>query len=167
MTRLVGNLVAGAGVLIAAVVLIPREAAVTAPANARKAERIALNPGPRPVPSSARASELPPPAAPPHAGAQGDPEWLDSRIDALHALAGSEDSGSLGKILAEIRSPVPEIRAAALEATREFGSRDAVPYLQTLANESRDPAQSKELADLIEFLNLPTLIEHYEGDVQE
>jgi hypothetical protein len=173
MTRLSGTVAAGVAVLIAAIAFFPREIprespAATAPdirADARVTERKSHRPAPRPDSSAAN---LPAPADPPHtAGSPAHQEWIDARIAELDELAWQEDSASLQKILTEIRSPESAIRAAAIAATREFGSRDAVPYLRAIADETRDPAESKVLTELIEYLDLPTIVEQAEQDLPE
>jgi len=120
------------------------------------------------IPGLQNLSELPAPVEPPHPpGSPDHREWIDKRITELDALAWFDDSGSLGKILTELRNPLPEIRTAALEATREFGSRDAIPYLEAISKSSADPLEQKALGELIEFLNLPTLLEISDHDAIE
>ena len=104
--------------------------------------------------------ELPAPIVSPHStGSDEDQEWIAKRIDELDALTWFDDFESLGKILTELRNPLPEIRAAALDATRDFGSRDAIPYLEAISSDSKEPLEQKAIQDLIEFLKLPTLLE--------
>jgi HEAT repeats len=104
--------------------------------------------------------DLPPPAEPPNPpGSPDNAGWTADRLAELEKLAWFDDAGSLEKILAELRSPLPEIRAAALAATRAFGSRDAVPYLEQIANGTSDPEERKAVADAISYLNLPTFLE--------
>lgn len=101
---------------------------------------------------------------------QGSPEiqdWVVIRVAALNTLAWQNDLISLKKILTELRNPLPEIRAGALEATRNFGSRDAIPYLQAIANDSKEPQEKVALYELIEHLKLPTLLEVSEQNKTE
>lgn len=120
-------------------------------------------------PPSPALRKLPDPPAPMVApappGSAANQEWIEQRTDELDDLAWFDDPESLGKILAELRNPLPEIRAAALKATRDFGSRDAIPYLEAVSRDSKDPLEQKALRDLIEHLNLPTLLE--ESGVEE
>ena len=112
--------------------------------------------------------ELPAPITSPHPPESPEnQEWIAKRITELEALAWFEDSGSLGKIVAELRNPQPEIRAAALEATREFGSRDAIPYLEAISRTADDLLEQRAIADLVEFLKLPTLLEISDYDAIE
>jgi HEAT repeats len=108
--------------------------------------------------------EIPAPSALPNPlGSPDNQDWIEKRITALDQLAWRDDPESLGKILAELRNSVPEIRAAALAATRAFDSRDAIPYLDELSRDSKDPLEQKALTDLIEHLKLPTLLEQGEA----
>ncbi len=104
--------------------------------------------------------ELPPPTELPNPpGSPSNAGWADARLAELEKLAWYDDVGSLKKILAELRSPLPEIRHAALAATRAFGSRDAVPYLEQIAIGTSDPEEHKALTEAISYLNLPTFLE--------
>ena len=111
---------------------------------------------------------LPEPARSPHSpGSVADSEWIAARIAAISDLAWFDDTSSLQKILSELRSPLPQIRAAALDATRAFGSRDAIPYLVNRAAETGDLVEQKALIDLIEHLKLPTVIEQLEEEIEK
>ena len=172
LPRIHGRLLAGVTVLALAGILIWREfrpAPVAAPpANAPTAHRshdppdmVKPAPSRRPVGSPNQGlPPLPPPITPPHPpeSAEGR-QWIADRVEELNALAWFDDPQSLLRILAELRNPLPEIHAAALAATVAFGSRDAIPYLETLAAESRDPQQQHDLTEAAAFLKLPTLIE--------
>lgn len=94
-------------------------------------------------------------------------EWIEKRIDELADLAWFEDQDSLAKILTELRNPLPEIRAAALGATRDFGSRDAIPYLEAFSRDSQDPLEQKAIRELIEHLNIPTFLEQSDSNEVE
>lgn len=108
---------------------------------------------------------LPAPVASPHPpGSPADGDWTTARIAAIHELEWFDDAASLQKILAELRNPLPQIRAAALEATRAFGSRDAIPHLTTCAAETGDLLEQKALMDLIEHLKLPTVVEELDAN---
>ncbi len=127
-------------------------------------------PAPRRPPSPAlqKLSSLPDPIVSPNPpGSTANQEWIENRIDELDDLAWFDDPESLGKILTELRNPLPEIRAAALGATRDFGSRDAIPYLEALSRDSTDQLEQKALQELIEHLKLPTLLEESGVDQTE
>lgn len=84
---------------------------------------------------------------------------LDDQIFELIELGARNDPESLQKILVRLRDSKPEIRAAALEATIQFGSRDAIPFLKELAAETEDAHEKVALLDAVEFLELPSFRE--------
>jgi hypothetical protein len=85
--------------------------------------------------------------------------YVDQRSAQLMDLAMTDDRGNLDTILSELSNRDPEIRKAALEATIQFGSRDAIPKLADAASQTDDPNEKAALADAIEFLKLPSLTE--------
>lgn len=169
MTRSRGFLLAGVAVLAVAAVLIfsgsGRWPGADLPSPDKETPVVPVREIPKPErrPATQPLAELPPPAEPPP-GSPDNANWAAERIEELEKLAWFDDAASLQKIMAELRSPLPEIRAAALAATRAFGSRDAVPYLEQAALGTSDPAERKALADAIEYLKLPTLLEEQIGE---
>jgi hypothetical protein len=85
--------------------------------------------------------------------------YVQAEIDKLQELQAHDDAQSLQAILSELTNSDKEIRAAAVESTIQFGSRDAIPVLNDLAARTEDPNEKKELLDAAEFLALPTLTE--------
>lgn len=85
--------------------------------------------------------------------------YVQARIDKLQELQAHENAQSLQAILSELTNSDKEIRAAAIESTIQFGSRDAIPVLNDLAARTEDPNEKKELLDAAEFLALPSLTE--------
>ena len=71
----------------------------------------------------------------------------------------TDDRANLDTILSELSNRDPEIRKAALEATIQFGSRDAIPKLADAVSQTDDPNEKAAIADAIEFLKLPSLTE--------
>jgi hypothetical protein len=86
-------------------------------------------------------------------------EYVRKRIAQLEDLAYEDDTASLETILSELTNRDPEIRKAALEATIQFGSRDAIPRLADAAVQTEDPEEKTALNEAIEFLKLPSLTE--------
>ena len=84
---------------------------------------------------------------------------VQAHIDRLQELQANDDKQSLHEILAELTNPDKEIRDAAVEATIQFGSRDAIPELKDLATRTDDAEEKKAFLDAAEFLALPTLME--------
>lgn len=89
----------------------------------------------------------------------GHQAYVEQRSSQLMDLAMNDDRASLDSILSELTNRDPEIRKAALEATIQFGSRDAIPKLADAASQTDDPNEKTALNDAIEFLKLPSLTE--------
>lgn len=85
--------------------------------------------------------------------------YVEKRTAELMDMAMTDDRANLDTILSELGNRDPEIRKAALEATIQFGSRDAIPKLADAASQTDDPNEKAALADAIEFLKLPSLTE--------
>jgi hypothetical protein len=85
--------------------------------------------------------------------------YVEAEIDKLNDLEANDDADSLHAILADLTNSDKEIRAAAVESTIQFGSRDAIPVLQDQAAHTDDPNEKKDLLDAADFLALPTLSE--------
>ena len=168
--------VAGAALVILTAGLIWWKSGTPNPANSEQSPPPSLSPTPakaprRDVPRNLTPRQprladlpvLPAPEAPPHP--PGSPEndpWIQQRIDALDALAWEDDPESLRKILAELRGPLPEIRAAALKATLDFDDPAAIPFLRAISRDTVDPLEQRAIDELIETLELPSLIETLE-----
>lgn len=106
------------------------------------------------------AGDIPAPTQPPHpAGDEENLDWITKRISDLNELAWFEDEASLRQILGELKNPLPEIREAALEATKTFGSKAAIPTLASVAAETQDPMEQKAINEVIEYLKIPPMID--------
>src|SRR5262249_16922883 len=89
-----------------------------------------------------------------------DPRLYSERhIAELEALGTDSDPAALAVITSELTNPDPEIREAAIEATVQFGSRDAIPALKEASTRIDDEAQRAEISKAISYLSLPTLDE--------
>ncbi len=102
---------------------------------------------------------VPPVAADTNKPADEHKAYVQAHIDKLQELQANDDAQSLQTILSELTNSDKEIRAAAVESTIQFGSRDAIPVLNNLAARTGDPNEKKELLDAANFLALPTLTE--------
>lgn len=119
------------------------------------------------APRGPRQPDLPPREDSTHTvGSPEEQEWIARRVRELDALSWNDDVESLRKILAELTQPVPEIRAAALKATREFGSPDAIPYLEAAARQTTDALEQKAINETIEHLRIPPLVEHLDAGTE-
>lgn len=153
-------LVGGAVVVSIAAVLVYQRLSPVAQSKSEAGKSSIKLPETRPMKPSRRLLEIPVPLVSPRPiGSPDKQNWIEKRVAELDRLAWSDDPESLGKILAELRNSEPEIRAAALAATRDFGSRDAIPHLDDLSRDSKDPLEQKALDDLIDHLRLPTFLE--------
>jgi HEAT repeats len=84
---------------------------------------------------------------------------VETKAEQLEDLSRKSDRASMEAILAEIKSPYPEVRADAIEAIIQFRSRDAIPALKELAAQSQDPNEKVAISNAVDFLELPTLQE--------
>jgi hypothetical protein len=108
------------------------------------------------------ASVTPPPApisAAPAATNAPTPEQREAAIDAetdrLQEWSMSDDPASLSNILADLTNPEKEVREAAIEATKQFGSTNAIPTLKTVAANTTDTGEQIALLEAANFLSLP------------
>jgi len=90
---------------------------------------------------------------------QDEEDYVDQRVSELHDLAMTDDPDSLATITLELDSREPQIRQAALAATIQFGSRDAIPALQNTLQHTGDPQEKINLQKAIDFLALPSMSE--------
>jgi hypothetical protein len=84
---------------------------------------------------------------------------IQEKVLKLQDWQANDDAQSLKNILAELTNPEKEVRAAAIEAAIQFGSRDAIPVLKAAAGKTTDPAEKKALLDAAEFIALPSMTE--------
>ncbi|GAA5130204.1 hypothetical protein JIN84_04385 [Luteolibacter yonseiensis] len=175
MTRSHATLLAGLAVLAATAIVISRGLGPSGdPGRAARAGAVesplpAAKKSPRPPSRAIRisADEIPAPTQPPHpAGDEENLDWITQRVSDLNELAWFEDEASLRQILGELKNPLREIREAALEATKTFGSTAAIPTLSALAEETPDPVEQKTINEVIEYLKVPPMIDE-DGDVTE
>ena len=142
----------------------PRQPA-TAPMTLQQVRAVVL-----PAASPVRATNTPAMANPAETVASSEPvdtnalaeaheADIQAHIDRLQELQAEDDPVSLQAILAELTSPEKEIREAAIEATIQFGSRDAIPELRELASRTDDANEKKALMDAAAFLDLPKVSE--------
>jgi len=118
-----------------------------------------------PEPAPAALSAAPPPAplpvaAPPVATNTVTPEQREAAIEAeadrLQQLSMKDDAASLSNILADLTNPEQDVRAAAIEAAKQFGSTNAIPALQAAADNTEDPQEKRDLLEAAEFISLPS-----------
>jgi hypothetical protein len=94
-------------------------------------------------------------------------EYVLQRRAELSELGMNNDPDSLKTILSELENPDAEIRQAALTATLDFGSKDAIPSLQNEMAYATDPQEKVDLQKAIDFLELPRLGEDDSGSTAQ
>ncbi len=82
---------------------------------------------------------------------------IDAEIDRLQQWSMNDDPASLSNILADLTSSDKEIRDAAIEATKEFGSTNAIPALKAAAESTDDLQQKIAYLEAADFLSLPSM----------
>jgi HEAT repeat protein len=81
-----------------------------------------------------------------------------TKIERLQDLQMKDDAGSLSNIVADLTSPDKEIREAAIEATKQFGSADAIPSLKAAAASAEDIEDQIDYLEAADFLSLPPMV---------
>jgi hypothetical protein len=84
-------------------------------------------------------------------------DYVLQRSAQLSELGMNNDPDSLKTILSEMENHDPDIRQAALSATIQFGSKDAIPVLQNEMAYATDPQEKVDIQKAIDFLQLPRL----------
>jgi hypothetical protein len=82
---------------------------------------------------------------------------IDAEVGHLQDWSMNDDPASLSNILADLASPEKEIREAAIEAAKQFGSTNAIPALKTAAVNSTNTDEQIEMLQAAEFLTLPSI----------
>jgi hypothetical protein len=82
---------------------------------------------------------------------------IDAEVDRLQQLAAKDDSESLSGILADLNHPDKQVRQAAIDAAKEFGSTDATPALKAAADAADDLQEKIAFLEAADFLSLPKL----------
>jgi HEAT repeats len=79
---------------------------------------------------------------------------INAEKDRLFEWEMNDDPQSLSKILGDLTHPEKEIRLAAIEATKQFGSKDAIPTLKELVKNTDDAEEQAALLEAADFLSL-------------
>ena len=83
--------------------------------------------------------------------------YTQNHVAELQELPTKDDAQSLQAILCELTNSDKTVREAAIDATTQFGSRDAIPVLKDLAARTQAPDEKTELLDAADFRALPFL----------
>ena len=84
-------------------------------------------------------------------------DYIDAETARLRELSMDNDPASLSNILADLTNPEKEIREAAIEAAKQFGSTNAIPTLKAVAANTTDTEEQIALLEAANFLSLPSL----------
>jgi hypothetical protein len=112
-----------------------------------------------PVVVAAKSPVAPVPAAAPETNDVERLQNIGQRVEQLQDWSRNDDAASLANILNDLTNSEKEIRVAAVEAVKQFGSRDAIPALKAAAANAEDPHEKVALLDAADFLALPSLSE--------
>jgi hypothetical protein len=80
---------------------------------------------------------------------------VDAETDRLQEWSTSDDPASLPNILNDLTNADKEIRVAAIEAAKQFGSADAIPALKADAEATDDIQEKIDYLEAADFLSLP------------
>jgi len=122
---------------------------VTESATPAPVANVAPPPAPAPVAATPVVTNAPTPEQ--HQAA------IEAEADRLQQWSMNDDPASLSNILADLTNPEKEIREAAIEATKQFGSTNAIPALKATASNTDDPEEKIALLDAADFLSLPSI----------
>ena len=82
-------------------------------------------------------------------------EAIEAETDRLQQWSMNDDAASLSNILDDLTSSDKEIREAAIDAAKQFGSTNAIPALKAAANSTDDTQEKIDLLEAADFLALP------------
>jgi hypothetical protein len=110
--------------------------------------RAAPSPAPAPVPAAVPTNDLTP---------EQRQAVIDAETDRLQQWSMDNDPASLSNILGDLTNPEKEVRDAAIEAAKQFGSSNAIPALKAVAANTTDPEEQIALLEAANFLSLPSI----------
>jgi hypothetical protein len=107
---------------------------------------------PRPLPTAAPATTIISSMTP-----EEKQSYIETEVARLQDLSTQDDSASLSSIMNDLTNSEKEVRLAAIEATKQFGSKDAIPVLQADVTSAADTDEKIALLEAADFLSLPSL----------
>jgi hypothetical protein len=112
----------------------------------------------------------PAPVAVPAAAVAADPmnaeriqAYIEEETSRLQEWSTQDDPASLAAILSDLTNSEKSVRLAAIEAAKQFGSRDAIAALKASVGNAADTGEQIALLEAADFLSLPTIAD---ADVQ-
>jgi len=135
-----------------------KEAAAAAK-SATAAPGIAADPTGPSQPANVNASNAKP-ATVSSSSAEGQTheEYVEQRVGELMDLGMSDDPESLKTILSEVNNADADIRKAAVEAVKQFGSTNAIPKLEEMLSSTDPTVDKQDIQEAIAFLKLPSAL---------
>jgi hypothetical protein len=132
--------------------MFPPPAAKSAPATAP--DSASLPTIPQPLPAA-----VPVAAVVPSMTSEEKQSYIEAESSRLQDLSTQDDPASLSAIMNDLTNSEKEVRLAAIEATKQFGSKDAIPVLQADVASAADTDEKIALLEAADFLSLPTLVD--------
>lgn len=109
------------------------------------------------TPAHIRPATLPPLESVAQKASETDSEVIDAEIERLQEWSSNHDASSLSNILSGLSSSNREVRQAAIDAAKQFGSTNAIPALKAAAETASDLREKIDFLEAAEFLSLPPL----------
>ncbi len=147
-----------AGIFIGGAIYLKRHLASAAPPVAPEVVA-ASAPASPPKNAAVDLPPLPPPAPVPVPALSPEQQLVaqNKEIERLRVAGLSDNPADLEIILADLNNPDNEIREAAINAAKQFGSTNAIPALLTAATNAVDPKEKIELTEAADFIALPSI----------
>ncbi len=83
--------------------------------------------------------------------------YIETEVSRLQDLSTQDDPAALTAIMNDLTNSEKEVRLAAIEATKQFGSKDAIPVLQADVASAAGTDEKIALLEAADFLSLPSL----------
>ena len=84
-------------------------------------------------------------------------EYIEGESSRLQSWSTKDDPASLMAILNDLTNSEKEVRLAAIEAVKQFGSREAIPALKADVAITTDTGEQIALLEAADFLSLPAI----------
>lgn len=144
-------------VISAALILKPRKENAVPPPPVAEApatsEVVNASPPPAPAPLP-----VTPPPQPAHVMTDDERQSaIDAEVGRLQDWSMNNDPASLSNILLDLTNSEKDVRDAAIEATKQFDSTNAIPTLKAVAMNTTDTDEQIALLEAVKFLELPPL----------
>lgn len=89
---------------------------------------------------------------------------IEKEVDQIRDLQGEADGANnpmiISALLAKLSHPEAEVRRAVLEAVKQMDDTNAVPGLEKVAENIKDPREKVAVMDTIEYLKMPSITDN-------